>query len=593
MCAGYTQIIKWPAKHQFTAGMVGQSKSRASHQRSTRSKDAGSNHFKQFEHTNLEDMLTSSLEGLTDGRFVDQETWADMSFFNSVVDLSSTSESLPSLTNSGTCPELTDGQFATLTTSDFARNARQVSSVAGSSASIPPIDQGQNLTVATSSLYHLSHEETELCSHFFKAVIPLFCVWDNIINPMRIMIDSLWQHSAPLRHIIQSMSAACLSKSLPRMKSIASSQHEMAWACLKDCSNRSLAQDDRLIAAWLIGHTYSWLHPQNLGLDIFDRIQSIVHNINLREQNPHISFSFFQGAMIYSEMLLAFMRGKPASPAPQNGFDSEYQKATEPSHPWLGISCETAQLVTEVGHLIYEQWRRQCLIYGFVDDAGMEGFRACLKQARYIERQLLNYTPGQAIVSVTGDSNTNEIDLQKTDEAYRYTGLLQLYRVFPDLLMERYTPLDKEKFLSVEPPTSRPTRQEQDEWLASLALYILEKIGTIPVESGSRCLHSFVFVAVAGELRFESSRNAGEYSQDTNQYEAFMTKATKTSAIDIARARQFIRARMSLYSEILPVPKTGHIFQLILKIWNAMDEKAGFVFWLDVVHRENLHTLLG
>ncbi|KAL3462539.1 hypothetical protein BJX64DRAFT_299470 [Aspergillus heterothallicus] len=410
---------------------------------------------------------------------------------------------------------------------------------------------------------------------------------------MRTMIDSLWQHSAPLQHVIQSMSAACLSKSLPRMKAIASSEHKKAWACLKGCSNQSLAQDDRLMSAWLIGHTYSWLHPQNLSLDIFDRIQSIVYNINLREQNFHTSLGFFQSAMIYSGMLLAFMRGRPAFTAPRSGFASAYQETIEPSHPWLGISCETAQLVTEVGNLIYEQWRRQYLINGFLGDAEVDGFRACLKQARYIEKQLLDYTPGQVLVSVTGNSNTNAMDLQKTDEAYRYTGLLQLYRVFPDLLLERYTPWNNEKFLSVEPPTSRPTRQEQNGWLASLALYILEKIGTIPVESGARCLHSFLFVAVSGELRFDPSSNAEEPSLDTNASGTFSMNPTTRSAIDIAQARQFIRARMSLYSEILPVPKIGHIFHLILKIWSAVDEEAGFVFWLDVVHRENLHTLLG
>ncbi|PYH81268.1 hypothetical protein BO82DRAFT_336356 [Aspergillus uvarum CBS 121591] len=477
-------------------------------------------------------------------------------------------------------------------------SASQINVVPRSSPFVSQVDehQGQRpakaVRVARPSLRHLLHEETELCSHFFKVVIPLFCVWDNVINPMRTMIDYLWQHSAPLQHVIQSMSAACLSKSLPRMKTIASLEHKKAWACLQDCSNQSLAQDDRLISAWLIAHTYSWLHPQNLGLDIFDRIKSIVFNTDLRERNFQTSFGFFQNAMIYSDMLLAFMRGRPVTPAPQVGFDSSNPDTTEPSHPWLGISSETAQLVTEVGYLIYEQWRRQYLIDGFLGDAEMEGFRVCLKQARCIERQLLNYTPGQAIVSVTSESNTNPMDLQKTDEAYRYTGLLQLYRVFPDLLLERYTPWDKANFLSVGPPTSRPTRQEQNEWLASLALYILEIISTIPVESGTRCLHPFVFVAVSGELRFDSSSIAEETYMDTNQYKAFSTSGTK-SAIDIAQARQFIRAKMSLYSEILPVPKIGHIFQLILKIWSAMDEKPGFVFWLDVVHRENLHTLLG
>ncbi|RAH68338.1 uncharacterized protein BO66DRAFT_353179 [Aspergillus aculeatinus CBS 121060] len=578
--------------------MVGQSKARPRHQQSIAKKGAGGKPFRLFENPNVEDNIFSGLENLRDEDLGNEGLWVDSSLLNGEIDLSATSAPFPLLTGTVGCSQLTDDQFTHLTTSEFTQSASQINLVPRSSPIMTPVDdyQGQRPVKAVSvprpALRHLSHEETELCSHFFKVVIPLFCVWDNVINPMRTMIDSLWQHSAPLQHVIQSMSAACLSKSLPRMKAIASLEHRKAWACLKDCSNQSLAQDDRLISAWLIAHTYSWLHPQNLGLDIFDRIKSIVFNIDLREHNIETSFGFFQSAMIYSDMLLAFMRGRPVPPAPQVGLDSSYQDITEPSHPWLGISSETAQLVTEVGYVIYEQWRRQYSINGFLEDAEIDGFRACLKQARCIERQLLNYTPGQAIVSVTRESNTNPMDLQKTDEAYRYTGLLQLYRVFPDLLVERYTPWDKANFLSVGPPTSRPTRQEQNAWLANLALDILDKISTIPVESGARCLHPFVFVAVSGELRFESSSNAEETLMDTNQFRAFSTSDTK-SAIEIAQARQFIRAKMSLYSEILPVPKIGHIFQLILKIWSAMDDKPGFIFWLDIVHRDNLHTLLG
>ncbi|KAI8218408.1 hypothetical protein K4K54_010507 [Colletotrichum sp. SAR 10_86] len=430
---------------------------------------------------------------------------------------------------------------------------------------------------------------TSLSEYFFREVITLYCAWDSKSNVMRNIIETSWQSSGALYHTIQSMSAACLSEDFPHLLPIARREHAQALELLRQDSLPTHKQA-MLLASQLLGHTSSWLTPQNLATDMFRTSCDILQDIVL-ETGRDATISFFSDTMDYWAMLLAYLtdshqmggydRNSPFGPA-------ESTKSDEP-HPYSGISRDTVKILADIGVLVF-QYRKRISKVKFLTENDIDVFRTALRDARKLERVLLAHrSPDLSQVKDPGDPKTPLKHLQLIDEAYRCTGLLQLYRVFPDLLKERYAPWDKDYLLRPLPSDKTPTAQERQTWLTKLAMHILGILREIPFESRTRSAQPFIMVACSSELR----RNPQHLQSASVAAGDLDVLAIDPASIEVARARKFVLSRLAAYTHILPLRKSRVISELIDQIWSALDSGSTDVYWLDVAHEKNLGTMMG
>ncbi|KAH7000929.1 fungal-specific transcription factor domain-containing protein, partial [Ilyonectria destructans] len=421
-----------------------------------------------------------------------------------------------------------------------------------------------------------------LSDYFFKEVISLYSVWDGQMNSLRVLTASMWQSSGILYHTMQSMAAACLTRTFPEMHAVATRERQLGLQCLKSGKDED---EDKMLGAILLGHTASWVNPHDLAHENFDNALVMLHTwaSNTRD---HSRLSFFGGAFDYWAMLLSFvsetrldrnyLRHSITEAGPPNAHES-----TTP-HSFIGTSGKIVQILTDVGMLIFKHRKRVSEIDFFCEE-DLDYFQNSIRKARQLERRLLAFKPLiPTNIYDPGDLNTRPLHFVKIDEALHCTGLLQLYRVFPDLLNDRYQPLDRNTLLQPQPTLKKPSQEERSMWLTNLGLYIVEILRDIPFESRTRCMQPFMLVAVSCELRMPSDIVQG-YREGGNA----------CNAIEMAQARDFLRSRMSAYMHAFPLRKIEKVFELITHIWSAMDREEKDVYWLDVCKRMRLGTLMG
>ncbi|KAH6679897.1 fungal-specific transcription factor domain-containing protein [Plectosphaerella plurivora] len=453
-----------------------------------------------------------------------------------------------------------------------------------------PVDQLETIPFP-SAPREIFNIPTALSEYFFREVITLYCLWDSKANVMRNIVETAWQSSGALHHTVQSMAAACLSEDFPHLQAVARAEHHQALALVgsQPSPSSSTARNALLLAAQLLGHTSSWLAPQNLATDMFRASCTMLNSVS-DEINPDPSFAFFSDAMDYWAMLLVYLTDSSqlGDYRRRNTSTAEAPSTSAEPHPYSGISHEMVRVLTDAGILIF-QYRKHMSSVRFMTERDLDVFKTALREARRLERVLLAHrAPDLTRFRDPGDPKTPLRHLGLMDEAYRCTGLLQLYRVFPDLLAERYAPWDRERLLNPLPAQGEPSPRERQAWLTKLAMHILGILRDIPFESRTRSVQPFVMVAAASELR----RDPHHLQQPAGEAIEAVIPIDKTS-IEVARARKFVGSRLAAYTHILPLRKSRVIFELINSVWSAMDAGEEDVYWLDVAYEKKLGTMMG
>lgn len=104
----------------------------------------------------------------------------------------------------------------------FAENQSNANCISRGLESLP---RSSSRTSTTFRAIQLSHVPTALTEHFFRDIISLYCSWDSKLNPMRSILENMWQSSSVLHHTMQSMAACCLSEYFPQLMPVAKSEH--------------------------------------------------------------------------------------------------------------------------------------------------------------------------------------------------------------------------------------------------------------------------------------------------------------------------------------------------------------------------------
>ncbi|KAI2766991.1 transcriptional regulator family: Fungal Specific TF [Penicillium roqueforti] len=300
-------------------------------------------------------------------------------------------------------------------------------------------------------------------------------------------------------------------------------------------------------------------------------------------KNDSNNYRFFEEALIYWEMLLSFVADNDTMVLSNNSRTAssigESFVLQRVPHPWTGIARDTQFTVHEVGQLIRRE-RKRIRSRRFTSQDDITRAQLAIEKARELEERLLGLAhPSEAEIVSPGDDDTPVWHLLTMAEAYRCVGLMQLYRVFPDLLHKRlptpisttsqypdnadaasrdpFFPIDLDsmdlsaRFGGPSPATGQNTKSQRtaaspsrrssshnlpspsspdtqqsptpeilySNWLTEFAVTTLSRLKTIPLESRTRCLQPFLLVASCSELRLPRlATNAGTQARNGEDY---------------------------------------------------------------------------
>lgn len=495
----------------------------------------------------------------------------------------------------------------------------------------------------------LNNPSWTLIEYYFKEVAALFSSYDSQMNPFRTTVSRLWDSSLAMCRTMQSMAAATLVNDFPEFGPIGRKMRDEAVSII---TREAVMDDKSLLALLMLGQTASWHDPKDLGVSFFNLLRKQLNSISSSSDTPAYGFvkscsnnyRFFEEALIYWEMLLSFVADNEsmvfsdsrASPA-----DEQLDLQRVP-HPWTGIAKDTQFAVHEVGRLVRRE-RKRIRSRNFTSQADITRAQMAIEKARELEERLLGLAhPSEAEIVSPGDDETPVWHLLTMAEVYRCTGLMQLYRVFPDLLRDRLNPstrfsntassfrdsffpinLDSmnmpTEFCNPSPSTTTNTRSHThtspslsspnihqhdetndtlyDKWLTEFAVTTISRLKTIPLESRTRCLQPFLLVASCSELRLpqtlSQSQARGQDGSGNDQPNDSEAPTVSMEAIEVSQTRRFILGRLTSFLHVLPPKPINVCLRLVREVWKRMDAGEVNAYWVDIMIEKGWETTMG
>lgn len=454
--------------------------------------------------------------------------------------------------------------------------------------SYPPAQQRSTSRDFRSISRPLNNPSWTLIEYYFKEVAALFSSYDSQMNPFRTTVSRLWGSSLAMCRTMQSMAAATLVNDFPQFGPLGRKMRDEAVEII---TREAVMDDKALLALLMLGQTASWHDPKDLGISFFNLLRKQLTTTG-SSSTPDFGFvkstsnnyRFFEEALIYWEMLLSFVADTDmVSSDSQASSTGETLVLQRVPHPWTGIARDTQFTVHEVGRLVRRE-RQRVRAHRFTSQEEIARAQIAIAKARELEERLLALAhPAEAEIVSPGDDETPVWHLLTMAEVYRCTGLMQLYRVFPDLLRNRlsnpssastsadpFFPIDLDSMnmsagggfcdtntnasagsaqagLSnsnananantaqhhpTQPsPSTTNTITDNDPsdsdalyntWLTEFAITTLSRLKTIPLESRTRCLQPFLLVAASSELRLPRSHahhTSPNTPQNTSRYQ--------------------------------------------------------------------------
>jgi hypothetical protein len=157
----------------------------------------------------------------------------------------------------------------------------------------------------------------------------------------------------------------------------------------------------------------------------------------------------------------------------------------------------------------------------------------------------------------------------------RDASLLQLYRVFPGVAVER---LGMQQDCDVL-ENSSITGAMTEEHCLSIALRILDTLASIPQSSGTQPFQAILLLSTSSELKFST---VTDITVPLGQVEL---EASSVMDSSVANARDFVVNRLTTSQGLIPGGRLVKLLGTIQEIWCLLDKDHGDknVYWFDVV----------
>lgn len=396
------------------------------------------------------------------------------------------------------------------------------------------------------------------------------------------------------------MAAACLADLFPKWHVVGTEMRRKAIEHVEAEITASDVNIGSLLSLVMLGLTASWHNANDLGRKEFNYARKIMCDVRagrvpglveISRSNGR-NFQFFQEAMIYWEMLLSYVVDDDSVVFVQQ---SEHAASHESNllsehnfpHPWTGVAKEPQAIVFEVGRLVRQE-RHRIRNQRFTTSADIKAASKALTTAKQLADSLQQLElPMEDIIVNPGDDLTPVKHLLTIAECYRLAGLLQLQRVFPDLLpgLLTYQPDASSSYT-----WSRRSETAIDTHLSMLALKIIDLLRTVPIESRTRCVQPFLLVAVASELQLTTPSDNPTAPPD---FDDTIALPDVPSAVDKLQARKFVIGRLSMFEHVLPAKPIRQMVEIVSETWRRMDRGTPDVYWMDVMIEKGWETMMG
>lgn len=455
----------------------------------------------------------------------------------------------------------------------------------------------------------LQDHSSILVEYYFKEVCGMMSCYDSQLNPYRTTISDIWSRSPSLYYVTQSMAAACLSEVSPKFASIGRRLRDQAESCLSKEIQEPQIQTSCMLALVMLGMSRCWHNPGDVGQSEFEMLAKIV--LSSRSGQDGIALAdeekrqFFYNSLVYWQVLLAFVVDRGSSiqdinasqPKPIQPDGSELHAPHIP-HPQTGVGIEVEMLVGKVGSLVRRE-RKRIQSRQFASRNDIDQAQKAILEAEQLQAQLCTIKlPLESTIVNSGDDMTPGDHLVRIAEAYRCTGLLQLYRNFPDLLLpyaSLYDPTQELTTLGSTQSTSlTDCRPMESSSLVYLALHILDLVESVPVSSTSRSIQPFLLVSICSELGLDRAgcSVAGADKLPLASLASSPRLKTPVTEIDILRARRSITSRLSSFENMLAAKPIQQMLKLVKETWAWM-ENSHDVYWMDVMMAKGYEVLMG
>ncbi|BCS23614.1 uncharacterized protein APUU_40058S [Aspergillus puulaauensis] len=458
------------------------------------------------------------------------------------------------------------------------------------------LDQASSVPCEMPLAHALQDHSSVLVEYYFKEVCGMMSCYDSQLNPYRTTISDIWSRSPSLYYVTQSMAAACLSEVSPKFTSIGRRLRDQAGSCLSKEIQESRIETSSLLALVMLGMSRCWHSPGDVGQSEFETLAKIVVSSKSGQSGLALADEemrqFFYNSLVYWQVLLAFVvdRGsniqdikqpKPIQP------DCLQVHAPHIPHPQTGVGIEVEMLVGKVGGLVRRE-RKRIQSRRFASRNDIDQAQKAILEAEQLQIQLCAIQlPLENTIVNCGDDMTPGDHLVRIAEAYRCTGLLQLYRNFPDLLLPSaslYDPTQEFTALSSTPGAS----------LIYVALHILDLVESVPITSTSRSIQPFLLVSICSELALDRAgcSVAGAQRLPVASLSLSPRLTTQVTEIDILRARRSITSRLSSFENTLAAKPIQQMLKLVKETWASMENNED-VYWMDVMMAKGYEVLMG
>ncbi|PYI11241.1 hypothetical protein BO78DRAFT_446145 [Aspergillus sclerotiicarbonarius CBS 121057] len=454
---------------------------------------------------------------------------------------------------------------------------------------------------------------TFLIEYWFKNICSMWSGYDSDNNLNRQLASSTWTHDRSVFHCLQAMSAFHLAEQLPHLSEAA----RTSWKSAVQAIHSSLSTFTQkgpselpiglLLSLSGIGTTTCWTDSQQLGVPLLKKMKRVLAYYNQSAMQMSVAdriyLEFFNDSCAYWEILCRIVADDDGVVGPSPRLSRPNTPRGTHPHPWVGVSRDIFELFSNAILLCKRYCRKMKMSdYQNTTAHSLRDIIRDIDEARALRRILVNIKkPSAAGMFETGDKVTPLNHLVDVAEGYRLAALLHLYQTFKDL----------EEDYESENGTLEET------WIQQLALQLLELVGRIPLESGSRCIQPLLYLSIATGLKncppAMPNRSGGRPSSASSlginsnlppeliSGPAWLnisgTQVTKMT-LKIGQARRVVMQRVSVLEYSLPAKPITVLKALIKRIWEVWDGEMCSAsrkrtHWIEVMEESRLRTIFG
>ncbi|KAG9757569.1 hypothetical protein KCU73_g4341, partial [Aureobasidium melanogenum] len=546
-----------------------------------------------FEHLEPHDMVFGSLEL---PQFMNASTvltelaqWDEQFASTSAIEMTAAPDDMACIYQTPGPPEMTPLAWHEQSSTHFATDPVAEISVPTQYGSIP-------------ADFDLSTDRRNaLMDFYFQKVAPIFSCYDGGKNPFHHLVAQVWyrsnQSSAEyLVSSIQSLAAVFHAKDEPSRRTEVFFLQRRTQEQLEQVPESQRHGSKYLFALVLLSISFMYSQDVPSSFKALKMLRDILQH-EATEDTSRISqlqdreLRFFWGLQVYCEVFFACtdeVYCPPSIPMQVLGAKNDVKTRIYP-HPFTGVANSISSALLEVIQLVRRQ-RKLAKSHAFASRKYLDAIQSLMEEAVILEERV--YT--QAIPSIDDiedpkDPLTPLEHLVKMAECNHQTALLQIYRVFPDVLVKRL----RNSAGQDEMPVTDSTMERH---CLSMALHIIDTLSSIPNSSSTTPFQTVLLLSTSSELGLRSGSPSviSCSPPGTSLLDNLATACKLPLSMDLDElernlrifgAREFVVKRLHESQQSIPGDRLPKLLNIVQKVWALLDDnqRQETIYWYDVV----------